>query len=92
MKRDNRKIIGEYLRGGISYRDLAKKYGLSHGTISKMVQKVLAREKQLSALAAERPAQKRIAPMCVAELRKELREAQLRNRLLETMIDIYWRQ
>ena len=88
MKNNKLQIIGEYLRGGISYRDLGKKYGVGHTTIAKWIRSVLSKEKQVIALATDPRAQQRDAPMDVLELQKELRAAQLRNKLLEAMLDI----
>jgi transposase-like protein len=72
----------EYLRGEISYRDLGKKYGVSHTTIAKWIEAVLVKER------LEKPGGLIQQTPALVVLQKELRAAQLRNKLLEAMLDI----
>ena len=85
-------IIAEYLAGGITYRKLSAKYGVDFRTIHQWVQKFQGKErlkkpsgKKVSAvvMAAEPP-----LPADVKQLQKELRKAQLHNKLLNAIIDI----
>jgi transposase-like protein len=72
----------EYLRGGISYRDLGKKYGVSHNCVVKWVRAVLAQKRM------ENPESPIEQTPALVMLQKELRASELRNKLLEAMLDI----
>lgn len=85
-------IIAEYLTGGITYRKLQAKYGISFQTIHQWVQvfrgknrirKVAVRTTQLNLLLGQEP----LSPE-VKQLQRELRKAQLHNKLLNAIIDI----
>lgn len=88
MKRNKPQIVAEYLRGDTSYRELAKKHGVSHNTIAKWIKRLITKEKQVEVMAADPRIWNPDTPTEVLELQKELRAAQLRNKLLEAMIDI----
>jgi transposase-like protein len=82
--------VAEYLAGDVSYRELEGRYGVSSSTLNRWV-KEHKKEK-----GPEREAMERVAsglgreelPRGVKELRRELEEARLHNKLLNTMIDI----
>jgi len=85
-------IIAEYLRGGITYRELSAKYGIKHQTIHWWVQEFQGKKR------IRKPAVKKFTveishdetplPSEVKDLQRELRKAQLHNKLLNAMIDI----
>jgi transposase-like protein len=85
-------VVAEYLVGGVSYRELGRRYGLGAATIHKWVRD------HKSGKGAEQEAIERVAglketgegnmPDDVGRLKRELREARLHAKLLEAMIDI----
>ena len=88
------KMVAEYVAGGVSLRELEQKYGTSRSTISRWVNDYLA-----GRMGGKRV---RVKPggspdlvikdvelsADVRQLRRELEEARLYNRLLNAMIDI----
>lgn len=87
MKTTREEATKEYLRGGVSYRELGKRYGVSQTTIAKWIKSVILKEKEaLGDPQNAMPIQQ--TPLYILELQKELREAELRNKLLEAMLDI----
>jgi len=82
-KKSKRELAtAEYLRGDIGYRELGKKYGVSHNTVFKWVKSVLAKER------LDKPGQLVQQTPALLALQKELKDAELRNKLLEAMLDI----
>jgi transposase-like protein len=84
-----RVIIEEYLAGKATYRELERVYGISHSTIHNWVKS--AEERGL--VRGEEEAGLRLlkdeeAEAEIKRLRAELKDAQLYNKLLNTMIDI----
>lgn len=84
-KKKETELIQEYLITGISYRNLALKYGVSKSRICRMVQK-----KELTAKAkAKYGGSKEVElPDDVAMLKAMLRTERLKNELLNNIIDI----
>jgi transposase-like protein len=80
MKRNKKEVIEEYLKGGATYRELGKKHGVHFATVGKWIRGTLLKQDKIIASGT--------APLVVVELQKELREMQLRNKLLEAMLDI----
>ena len=79
-------VVNEYLFGHLSYRELALKYGVNHKLIHVWVMKKQGKKpvkKETEDLADDSP-----LPTDVKELQKALRQANLKNKLLNTMIDI----
>lgn len=84
--------VAEYLAGDVSYRELEGRYGVSSSTLNRWV------KEHKSGKGPEREAIERVArglaerreelPREVTELQRELDEARLYNKLLNTMIDI----
>lgn len=83
--------MAEYLGGDVSYRELEERYGISSSTLNRWV------KEHRSGKGAEKEAIERVAlglseaedlPTDVVELRRELEEARLYNKLLNAMIDI----
>lgn len=82
-------IIAEYLTGGTTYRKLGAKYGIDFRRVHSWVMKY-----QGKSVRKEKP-QKQVArleneelPTDVKQLQKELRKANLHNKLLNAIIDI----
>lgn len=83
-KVEKEEVVGEYLKGGISLRKLAGKYGMNHGQIHRWV-------KELGEGGSPAGKDARYTGEQVAEikrLKKELEDARLKNELLVAMIDI----
>ncbi len=92
QKHRKREVVDEYLRGGVTLRELEVSYGIARQTIHRWVQESvsdltpeetrgLKERRKLAAKQSEIPAE-------VRQLQKELEEARLYNELLNTMIDI----
>ena len=91
-KKVREKAVAEYLAGDVSYRELEARYGVSSSTLNRWVRE------HRSGKGPEREAIERVAaglaegreelPGEVEELRRELEEARLYNKLLNAMIDI----
>jgi transposase len=85
-------IVAEYLSGGVTFRELEEKYGTNFRTIHRWVNEY-KKGKWAREAAVERSGRLALGdesemPWEVRELRKELEEARLYNKLLNTMIDI----
>lgn len=83
-KVDKSEVVAEYLKGGISLRKLARKYGVNHRQIHRWV-------KEFGEGGSPVGKDVRYTGEQVAEikrLRKELEDARLKNELLVAMIDI----
>lgn len=83
QQKGKEEVVKEYLEGGVSLRGLSRKYGIDHRTIHRWVK----------AHESGRPvgeSSKELAemPKEVGRLQRELYEARLHVKLLETMIDI----
>lgn len=83
-------IVAEYLAGGVSYRELAARYGYNHRTIHSWVEQTRRR-----GVGSEPPVEQKrdesagaAAGAEVKRLRAELRRAELHNKLLNAMIEI----
>lgn len=93
QKEKRREVVEEYLGGGVTLRDLSRKYGVGRTTIHRWVKiseavggvEELERQEERGELTVK---QKRELPTEVKQLRKELEEARLYNELLNAMIDI----
>lgn len=95
MGQDEKKveIVAEYLRGGVTVRELERKYGTSRSTIHRWVAEYkMGRGPKETAEGTPSwqalVAQETEMPADVKRLRKELEEARLYNKLLNAMIDI----
>lgn len=96
-------IVREYVLGGESLRELALKYGISSASLHRWVKSYEGGEEPLGEVIvpvrrAEMVTSEQVAgrelqaggkmPEDVKELQRELKEAQLYNKLLNAMIDI----
>jgi transposase-like protein len=80
-------IVAEYLAGGISFRELGKKYGKNFRKIHDWVLAYQGRGKKKHAVKIDTRQQAPL-PVEVQKLQVELRKAQLHNKLLEALLDI----
>ena len=78
----NEEAIEEYMRGGVTLRYLSGKYGISRGTLHRLV-KAYQEDRQV-----EQPARGKALPEDVTKLQRELAEARLEAKIYRTMIDI----
>lgn len=87
-------IINEYLIGGITFRSLGKKYGISRSTINRWVleyQGFICTRKSPKAsiiLLEMNKEPGEVLPAEIIELQKQLTQERLQNKLLTAMIDI----
>ena len=85
-------VVEEYVRGGVSLRELERKYKINFRTIHRWVKEAESGlEPEERVKARERRAltvKQRELPAEVKELRRELEKAQLKNELLQAMIEI----
>lgn len=85
------KAVREYLLGGCTYLQLEKKYDISKATINRCVLKYQAQQqaklKRVS-LASDPMKLKSNQAASVEQLQKLLEQEQLRNKLLNAMLDI----
>ena len=81
-------IITEYLTGALSYRELERKHGINHKTIHHWVMKNEGRTPIKSSKEIEKDLSESSVPSDIKELQKQLRKAQLENKLLNAIIDI----
>jgi transposase-like protein len=84
-KKTEAQIINEYTTNGFSYRMLAKKYGVPHVRIYRVMMASKKNQQQAKEIkvAAEYP-----LPDDVKTLKEELRKARLKIELQDLMIDI----
>src|SRR5476651_2575807 len=86
------KVVAEYKKGGVSFREMERKCGTSASTIHRWVREHEAgkrRKRKLKDRARQALVTKDSGlPDDVKRLRKELEEARLYNQLLNAMIDI----
>lgn len=92
---DNKEqIINEYLIGGISFRYLAKKYGISRSTINRWVLEYqgficMRKSPKESITFLEMNKEPReVLPTEIIELQKQLEQERLHSKLLIAMIEI----
>ena len=85
-------IVAEYLRGGVSYREVQKKYGCSLGTLHRWVQDYMEGiEEGSSKQATDELVDADLGapmPVDVQTLQQELRKSRLHNKLLTEIINI----
>jgi len=87
-------IINEYLIGGISFRILGKKYGISRSTINRWVLEhqgfICMRKSPRESITLLKMNKKptEILPTEIVELQRQLDQERLHNKLLVAMIEI----
>ena len=85
------KAVREYLLGGCTYLQLEKKYGISKATINRCVLKYQAQQQAKLkgvGLSSDLMKPKPDQPPSVEQLQKLLEQEQLRNKLLNAMLDM----
>lgn len=80
-------MVEEYLKGGVSLRGLCVKYGLKLATLHKWV-KAHEEGEGLVGVVTNRSKAMREMPKDVSRLQRELYEARLHVKLMETMIEV----
>ena len=93
QERKKREVVEEYLRGGVTLRELEAKSGVPRQTIHRWVKRAeagLGLDEQETAKERRKLVAKQSEelPGDVQRLQKELEEARLYNELLNAMIDI----
>ncbi|MDB4921029.1 hypothetical protein [Mucilaginibacter sp.] len=94
-------IVSEYLKGGVSYRDLQAKYGCGLGTLHRWVHEYMqgkeykAAEKEAivfqqvrEVLSEEEIGMDKAMPSDIKALQAELHKSRLHNKLLNEMLNI----
>ena len=87
-------IINEYLIGGVSFRTLGRKYGVSRSTINRWVLEhqgficLRKSSKESVTLLEMNKEPKEILSTEIIELQKQLEQERLHNKLLVAMIEI----
>jgi transposase-like protein len=91
-RRIRSEIVAEYLAGDVSYRELEDRYGVSRSTMNRWVKEFESgkgpERTAIKRAVAGTAAVRKTLPTDVRKLQRELEEARLHNKLLETMIDI----
>ena len=77
-------MVEEYLKGGISLRELSRKYGLTRTTLHRLVKAYQSGEE----VESRRPQAMVEMPKEVRRLQRELYEARLEAKLYKTMVRI----
>ncbi len=93
QKQKRKEVVGEYLKGGVSLREMEAKWGVPRQTIHRWVRQVqewgdAGEVERLEGRAELTLKQSTKVSDDVRRLQKELEEARLYNELLNTMIDI----
>ena len=84
QEKSRKEIVEEYLRGGISLRELGRKYGVKPASLHRWVKGHQSGEESGS-----RRSQALIEmPKDVRRLQRELYEAQLEAKLYKTMVEV----
>ena len=79
-------LIHDWESKGLSYRNLAAKYGASSSVVFRMIKKHKQKVEEPQAMAAQEPEDD--LPNDIKALKKALTEERLKNQLLNTVIDI----
>jgi transposase len=92
-------VVTEYLRGGISHRELAKKYGVNNRAVGRWIAAYFVFQKKCNPdfeipkkywrpAKPDAPEQQERLPKDVQLLQEELCKSRMHNELLQTMIDL----
>jgi hypothetical protein len=81
-------IIQDHELKGLSYRNLAQKYGMSRTEIHRIVMSKASKDIQKPQLPSPPVKEEALLPDDINELKKALREARLKIELQELMLDI----
>ena len=83
QQKKKEEVVEEYLKGGVSLRELGEKYSINHRTIHRWV-----KGHQKGEVPGVRKSIMSRMPNDVRRLQRDLYEERLRTKLLETMIEI----
>jgi transposase-like protein len=85
QKKDKKAIVEEYVRGGVSLRELSKEHGIKYQTLHRWV-----KEHESGVGSADKRGREVIdeMPRDVRKLQRELYEARLKAKLFETMVEV----
>ena len=85
-------VVTEYLTGGVTYRELGRRYGIGVSTAREWVKEHKSGkgpdQEAIERVAGVMETDEKSMPEDVGRLKRELREARLHAKLLEAMIDI----
>lgn len=84
QEKSKKEIVEEYLKGGISLRELSRKYGLTRATLHRLVKAFQSGEE----IEGRRPQAMVEMPKDVRRLQRELYEARLEAKLYKAMVEI----
>jgi len=85
QKVDKKAVVEEYLRGGVSLRELSKEHGIKYQTLHRWV------KEHESGKVAEDGRRREVMdqmPQEVRKLQRELYEARLKAKLYETLVEL----
>lgn len=85
QKKGKEEAVEEYKRGGVTLREMGEKYGINRSTLHRWVKGRESGEEERKQERAEAMSE---MPTDVRKLQRELYEARLHTKLLETMIRI----
>ncbi len=85
-EKSKKEVVEEYLRGGISLRQLSRKYGMAHGTVHRWIR---AHERGEELEEGQSKVKALVdMPKDVRRLQRELYEARLEAKLYRTMVEV----
>lgn len=84
QEKSKKEVVEEYLQGGVSLRELGRKYGIRHVTLHRWVK---AHESGRE-IESRRPQALNDMPKDVRRLQRELYEARLEAKLYKTMVEV----
>jgi transposase-like protein len=87
QEKSRTEVVEEYLKGGVSLRKVSRRYGLKSSTLHRWVKEYEQRG-GLVGVVTDRPEAMQEIPKDVKRLQRELYEARLHVKLMETMIDV----
>ena len=85
QKADKKAVVEEYLRGGVSLRELSREHGIKYQTLHRWV-----KDHESGKTEADKRRREVVEemPREVRKLQQELYEARLKAKLFETMVDL----
>src|SRR5438270_563328 len=84
QQKSKKEVVEEYLAGGISLRELSRRYGINYRTIHRWVKAYQSGEE----IGSRRPQAMVEMPKDVRRLQRELYEARLEAKLYKTMVEV----
>jgi len=84
QEKGKKEVVEEYLRGGVSLRELSRKYGLKPASLHRWVKT----HQSGGEIESGRPQAVKEMPKDVRRLQRELYEARLEAKLYKTMVEV----